>query len=112
MICFLTGLVSLHVLFSSTAYYIITLVILSYILLFLATYFQYQKHRGALLIIFSLTFLIACELWLVDALDWHRIRGPQMIVVMKSVSLGFDLDIGTIRDIPNLFQYSGEFKFD
>lgn len=107
MICFGTGLVSLHILFSTTVYYIISLVILTYLLLLTATYFQYHKHRGTLLILSSLFFLIICELWLVDPKEWHRIRGPQMIVIMKSVSLGFDLDIGTIEKIPNLVQYSG-----
>lgn len=108
MICFGTGLVSLHIFFSTTVYYIISLVILSYILLLTATYFQYERHRGALLILTSLVFLVICELWLVDAKEWHRIRGPQMLIVMKSVSLGFDLDIGTIQKIPNLVQYSGK----
>lgn len=107
MICLATGVVSLHIFFSTTVYYIISLVIMSYILLLTATYFQFERHRGALLILTSLSFLVICELWLVDAKEWHRIRGPQMIIVMKSVSLGFDLDIGTIEKIPNLVQYSG-----
>lgn len=107
IICLGTGLVSLHIFFSTTVFYIISLVIISYILLLTATYFQYKKHRGALLILASLVFLVICEIWLVDAKEWHRIRGPQMIIVMKSVSLGFDLDIGTIENIPEFVEYSG-----
>lgn len=110
VICLATGMLSLHMLFSSTFYYIILLIILSYILLFISTYFQYVKHRGALIVLSSLVFLVVCELWLVEPKQWHRIRGPQMIVVMKSVSLAFDLDIGTVKEIPNLVYYSGLFQ--
>ncbi|XP_027563372.1 protein-serine O-palmitoleoyltransferase porcupine, partial [Neopelma chrysocephalum] len=34
------------------------------------------------------------ELHMVDTVTWHKMRGAQMVVAMKAVSLGFDLDRG------------------
>lgn len=35
------------------------------------------------------------------------IRGAEMLVVMKVVSLGFDLDSGDLKKLPNIWEYSG-----
>ena len=41
--------------------------------------------------------LLVCTLFL----------GAQMILAMKVISLGFDLDSGAIRDMPSFFEYIG-----
>jgi len=33
--------------------------------------------------------------------------GAQMILAMKLISLAFDLDSGTVRDMPHVFHYGG-----
>jgi len=39
-----------------------------------------------------LTFNLTCELFVATALDWHQVRGAQMILSMKLISLAFDVD--------------------
>lgn len=111
IISFLTGLLSLHFLFSTSIYYIIFFVVLGYVLLFITTHFQCKKYRTIILILSSFLYLVLCELWIVDAKQWHRIRGPQMIIVMKSISLAFDLDVGKVKTVPNFVYYAGILRY-
>ena len=47
------------------------------------------------------------ELWLVEAVEWHSIRGVQMIILMKIVSVGYDMDSGTLQSHPDLLEIIG-----
>jgi porcupine-like protein len=49
-------------------------------------------YRGASVAIFCLSFNVVCELHLAFPHDWQTIRGVQMILSMKLISLGFDMD--------------------
>lgn len=102
------GLLSLHSLFSVNVYHILIFVFLTYFLLYCAAYLQYKNQCGTLLLSSSVLYLCLCELWLVDSRKWHQIRGSQMIVAMKSISLAFDFGIGKIKNLPNLMYYSGD----
>lgn len=47
------------------------------------------------------------ELWWADPVDWHSIRGPQMIILMKMVSVGFDLDSSLLPRLPTFMEMVG-----
>ncbi|CAL4073739.1 unnamed protein product, partial [Meganyctiphanes norvegica] len=51
-----------------------------------------KRRRGPATCVACVISLIACELWLADPTDWHSVRGAQMIILMKIVSVGYDLD--------------------
>ncbi|KAK6633879.1 hypothetical protein RUM44_004486 [Polyplax serrata] len=107
LISALTGLFSLFYLSSSGTYYIVFLLFLSYSSLFFTTHYKCRKYRSIVLILILLCYLFACELWLVDLKQWHKIRGLQMIIIMKSISLAFDLDTGKVKALPNPIYYAG-----
>uniref|UniRef100_A0A023FXI7 Protein-serine O-palmitoleoyltransferase porcupine n=1 Tax=Amblyomma parvum TaxID=251391 RepID=A0A023FXI7_AMBPA len=55
-----------------------------------------HKHRGLACASLVTVFVIACELKLVEPKSWHKIRGCQMVLCMKLVSLAVDLDRGRL----------------
>ena len=90
-LCHLTSivtgaLVAMHF-FGTGIAYILALIILGYIVLGLS-----QGVRGMASAAFILTYNLVCETWISDPVSWHMIRGPIMIVAMKIISLGFDID--------------------
>lgn len=46
-------------------------------------------------------------MWWADPVVWHSIRGPQMVVLMKLVSVGFDLDASSIPALPGPLEFLG-----
>ena len=88
-------------------------------------------YRGAGMAIFCVSFNIICELYLAFPHDWQSIRGVQMILSMKLISLGYDMDnfaqkeesekqeketepkenrsgsICNFNKVPTMFEYSG-----
>jgi len=62
--------------------------------------------RGMVMALASVTFIITCELFIVTPENWHQVRGSQMVLVMKLISLAFDLDKGAISR-PNILEYFG-----
>jgi len=73
--------------FSSSVFYLLSLVTLSYIVLALS-----PGVRGPIVAALVISFNIGCETWLADPVSWHQIRGAIMICSMKVISVGFDLD--------------------
>ncbi|KAI8504060.1 hypothetical protein Bbelb_181280 [Branchiostoma belcheri] len=55
---------------------------------------------------FIVTFAITGHL-LLHLMDGYRWRGAQMILAMKIISLGFDLDSGVVQATPSFLEYSG-----
>ena len=49
-------------------------------------------YRGASMAIFCISFNVFCELQLALPQDWQSVRGVQMLLSMKIISLGFDMD--------------------
>uniref|UniRef100_T1JL91 Protein-serine O-palmitoleoyltransferase porcupine n=1 Tax=Strigamia maritima TaxID=126957 RepID=T1JL91_STRMM len=47
------------------------------------------------------------EVFVVESKEWHIIRGIQMIIVMKVISLGFDLDCGITPRLPSMIEFFG-----
>ncbi|XP_067951400.1 protein-serine O-palmitoleoyltransferase porcupine-like isoform X2 [Watersipora subatra] len=65
---------------------------------------QYKRLRnrvGALLSSLTLIFVIACE-FIIPAENWHNVRGAQMVLSMKVISLGFDLANESVKSAPLL----------
>lgn len=39
--------------------------------------------------------------------QWQKVRGPEMLVVMKVVSIAFDMDRNVLKQLPSCSQYCG-----
>ncbi|XP_029975287.1 protein-serine O-palmitoleoyltransferase porcupine-like isoform X2 [Salarias fasciatus] len=70
-----------------------------------------RSGRGLLLSAVVLVYLLTGELRLVDVVSWHRIRGSQMVLAMKALSLAFDLDRGAVSSLPSAAQVLGYLLF-
>lgn len=86
----IAALLGLYVLWwyyeASVAYFII-LGVLVYITLLVS-----GRWKGVVVSAVAIVFILACELFVVNAVKWHQVRGSFLVVVMKMVSLAFDLD--------------------
>ncbi|XP_035829159.1 protein-serine O-palmitoleoyltransferase porcupine-like [Aplysia californica] len=51
--------------------------------------------------------LLLSELFMADPATWHKVRGAQILLSMKIISLGYDVGKGTVADLPNIFEYMG-----
>ncbi|XP_045591999.2 LOW QUALITY PROTEIN: protein-serine O-palmitoleoyltransferase porcupine [Procambarus clarkii] len=71
------------------------------------THLATRSRRGPWTCAACVAFLIFCELWWADPIDWHSIRGPQMVILMKLVSVGYDLDAATLASAPNPLEMAG-----
>ncbi|XP_068280774.1 protein-serine O-palmitoleoyltransferase porcupine isoform X2 [Nyctibius grandis] len=85
------GLLALHHFFGAQALWVALLGALCAGTLRLS---RARAHRGPCLALAALSYLLMGELHMVDTVTWHKMRGAQMVVAMKAVSLGFDLDRG------------------
>uniref|UniRef100_A0A8C5PH84 Protein-serine O-palmitoleoyltransferase porcupine n=1 Tax=Leptobrachium leishanense TaxID=445787 RepID=A0A8C5PH84_9ANUR len=78
-------------------------------------FFQLQMIWVVLLSLLCYLVLFLCrhsqEMHMVDTISWHKMRGAQMIVAMKAVSLGFDVDRGAVRSIPSPVAFMGYVYF-
>ncbi|KAK7503550.1 hypothetical protein BaRGS_00005089 [Batillaria attramentaria] len=100
------GVMVLHTLFRLALLYMALCCGLCYLLLAtLAARGRYMSGVAASILI--VVFLVLCELWLVDPTTWHRVRGAQMVLSMKIISLAFDFGSGAIIDLPNIFEFTG-----
>lgn len=54
------------------------------------------RHHGLSCASLVAFFVVACELWLVEPKSWHQVRGCQMVLCMKLVSLAIDMDRGRL----------------
>ncbi|GFO15600.1 cysteine n-palmitoyltransferase porcupine [Plakobranchus ocellatus] len=100
------GIMVLRSFFNMALLYLVVCCSLSYFMLCFVCAWN-RKFCGlaaaALIVIFS----ISCELFIVEPKTWHKIRGSQIILSMKIISLGIDIGSGEIPDVPNVFEYMG-----
>ena len=54
----------------------------------------------------NLTRLYSSELVIVEPDSWHQIRGTVILLMMKTTSVGFDIDAGVITP-PSFLLFSG-----
>ena len=85
------GIVVLAHFFYYNTLYPIALTASSFVFLYIIHRFV-RGYRGASMATFCLAFNVLCELMLATPHDWQSIRGVQMILSMKIISLGFDMD--------------------
>ncbi|XP_074873593.1 protein-serine O-palmitoleoyltransferase porcupine isoform X1 [Carettochelys insculpta] len=102
------GFYVLHHFFQLHMVWVVLLSLLCYLVLFLC---RHSAHRGDFLSITILIYLLMGEMHMVDTVTWHKMRGAQMIVAMKAVSLGFDLDRGELLAIPSPVEFMGYIYF-
>ncbi|XP_069799253.1 protein-serine O-palmitoleoyltransferase porcupine isoform X1 [Dendropsophus ebraccatus] len=102
------GFFCLYHFFQLQMIWVVLLSLLCYLVLFLC---RHSQHRGVLLSITILIYLLMGEMHMVDTVSWHKMRGAQMIVAMKAVSLGFDVDHGIVRSIPSPVEFMGYVYF-
>ncbi|XP_076067998.1 protein-serine O-palmitoleoyltransferase por [Oratosquilla oratoria] len=77
------------------------------LIILIFTHYVLGRLRGPVSCFVCVAFLIVCELHLAKAADWHSIRGAQMIILMKIVSIGYDVDSAIIPSLPNPIEYAG-----
>ena len=102
------GFFSLYNFFELHMVWVMLLSLLCYLVLFLC---RRSSHRGIFVSVTILTYLLMGEMYMVDTVAWHRMRGAQMIVAMKAVSLGFDLDRGEVSMVPSPMEFMGYLCF-
>jgi len=76
--------------FGGGVFYILGLIMLGFIMLAVS-----NKVRGLASAALVLGYNIVCETWVAEPIIWHMVRGAIMIVAMKIISLGFDMDAAT-----------------
>eukprot|EP00057_Strongylocentrotus_purpuratus_P007725 XP_011662199.1 PREDICTED: protein-cysteine N-palmitoyltransferase porcupine [Strongylocentrotus purpuratus] len=106
MVCACSGLYLIWITFQTEAAYIVCLAVLGYLLL-LILMLSGVKQKGPISAILCIATVTSWELFLADPISWHKVRGAQMILMMKVISVGFDLDQGTLSSLPGPLEYFG-----
>ncbi|KAK6177121.1 hypothetical protein SNE40_015288 [Patella caerulea] len=100
------GLMILYRFFEFALVYIIASLIATYIIVLLTSQFS-RPQVGIFVSVFIASYILMCELIIVDGKIWHSMRGAQMILSMKLISLGFDWSSGAIERLPSILEFSG-----
>ncbi|XP_076022667.1 protein-serine O-palmitoleoyltransferase porcupine-like [Genypterus blacodes] len=108
IVSMLCGACGLFLFFDHNMLWVVLLAVLCYLVLFLS---QHSNSRGLLLSALILIYLLTGELHLIDMVTWNKIRGAQMVVAMKAISLAFDMDRGTVTCLPSPFEFLGYILF-
>ncbi|KAJ8259413.1 hypothetical protein GJAV_G00168990 [Gymnothorax javanicus] len=102
------GFYSLYLFFELHMVWVVLLSLLCYLILFLC---RHSHHRGTFLSVTILIYLLMGELHMMDTATWHKMRGSQMVVAMKAISLAFDLDRGLVPAVPSPVEFMGYIYF-
>ncbi|XP_072770940.1 protein-serine O-palmitoleoyltransferase porcupine-like isoform X1 [Nerophis lumbriciformis] len=108
LVSMLAGMYSLFLFFDLHMLWVMLLSVLCYLSLLLG---PRCSSRGLFLSCAILIYLLVGELHLIDTVTWHKIRGSQMVVAMKAISLAFDLDGGTVAALPPPTEFLGYVLF-
>ncbi|KAM3617820.1 uncharacterized protein V6R79_011625 [Siganus canaliculatus] len=102
------GFYTLYLFFELHMIWVVLLSLLCYLFLFLC---RHSTMRGTFLSITVLIYLLLGELHMMDTTNWHKMRGSQMVVAMKAISLAFDLDRGVVTSVPSPVEFMGYIYF-
>uniref|UniRef100_A0A672JI06 Porcupine O-acyltransferase n=1 Tax=Salarias fasciatus TaxID=181472 RepID=A0A672JI06_SALFA len=102
------GFYTLYLFFELHMIWVVLLSLLCYLFLFLC---RHSTIRGTFLSITVLIYLLLGELHMMDTTNWHKMRGSQMVVAMKAISLAFDLDRGVVPSVPSPIEFMGYIYF-
>ncbi|KAK3701727.1 hypothetical protein QZH41_018889 [Actinostola sp. cb2023] len=97
-----TGCVAMHMFMSQYVGYPVVMCLVGYPLLYTP-----KGYKGPLMSFLCLVYILICELFIATPESWHKVRGTQMILAMKIISIAFDIDQGLISKIPNPLEYCG-----
>ncbi|CAN9515959.1 unnamed protein product [Ophioblennius macclurei] len=104
----LTGIFGLFLFFERHTLWMLLLAMICYLILLLS---QRSSCRGLFLSAVILIYLLTGELHIIDMVSWHKIRGSQMVIAMKAISLAFDLDRGALSSLPSAVEFLGYLLF-
>ncbi|XP_061574343.1 protein-serine O-palmitoleoyltransferase porcupine-like [Cololabis saira] len=102
------GTLGLFLFFQTSLLWMLLLCLLCYLVLLLC---RNSGSRGLFTSAVVLLYLLIGELHLIDVVTWHKIRGSQMVVSMKVISLAFDLDRGSVGRLPSPLEFLGYVLF-
>ncbi|XP_061715567.1 protein-serine O-palmitoleoyltransferase porcupine [Cydia pomonella] len=78
----------------------------SYIIILALSYLT-KKHRGVIISIITIGYLLLCEVYVINPKMWQQIRGIQMIAAMKIISVAIDLDRNLFKSMINPVEFGG-----
>ncbi|XP_077996103.1 protein-serine O-palmitoleoyltransferase porcupine-like [Glandiceps talaboti] len=102
-----SGLCSLYIFFEWNLLHLVYLGIIGYVVLWFLHYYTDIHYKGAIMAVVCVLFQTLWEYFLVDHVQWHRIRGSQLLLAMRIISIAIDLDQGTIQQFPDPQRYLG-----
>ncbi|KAL1020996.1 hypothetical protein UPYG_G00007400 [Umbra pygmaea] len=102
------GFYTLYLFFELHMVWVVLLSLLCYLILFLC---RHSSNRATFLSITIIIYLLMGELHMMDTTTWHKMRGSQMVVAMKAISLAFDLDQGLVVNVPSPVEFMGYIYF-
>ncbi|CAI9744493.1 Hypothetical predicted protein [Octopus vulgaris] len=102
----LFGLSILYNFFHSTMLYLLITAGLGYLVITI-TVFKCRPLCGICVSASVVLIIILLELFIVDSASWHKVRGSQMIMSMKIISLAFDVSDPAVSFLPDIWQYHG-----
>lgn len=98
----LLGCLSLWKFYDQSMIYVLvpTLVLLSYIKL-------RNLNNGLVVSFIVAVYLLACEFFLLNAVDWNKIKGSIMVISMKIISVTFDVENGILTEQLSSLEFYG-----
>ncbi|KAL0895948.1 hypothetical protein ABMA27_011953 [Loxostege sticticalis] len=78
----------------------------SYIFIILLSFIT-KRWRGLVIAISVISFLLSCEVYIVNPKMWQQIRGIQMVAAMKIISVAIELDRSLFKHMLNPVEFGG-----
>lgn len=78
----------------------------AYILIIILSFFT-KRWRGLIISIAVISFLLLCEVYVLNPKMWQQIRGVQMIAAMKIISVAIELDRDLFKRMLNPVEFGG-----
>ncbi|XP_031561712.1 protein-serine O-palmitoleoyltransferase porcupine-like [Actinia tenebrosa] len=102
LVSLVTGCITMYVFVNQYVWYPIIMCLVGYPLVFVP-----KGYRGPLMAALCLAYILTCEIFIASPDSWHKVRGSQMILAMKIISIAFDSDQGLLSKTPNPLEYFG-----
>ncbi|XP_026472797.1 protein-serine O-palmitoleoyltransferase porcupine [Ctenocephalides felis] len=104
-ISIICGLAVIYNLLQISILYIMSFCILSYLIVH-GTHYIHKSSHASFIASLGMLLLIICE-FTVQTNTWRHVRSVYMILVMKIISLAYDIKIGRLSSQPNFIAYCG-----
>lgn len=100
------GCVLIALMIDGGSFYLYGLIFTSF-LVFHILQLMHQRRFGYIISSLLLLGLLVCEFFEPNKRLWHQLRGTVMIMLMKIISLAFDIDATKSKEFPGLLPYLG-----